>query len=58
MINKLTISASFGSSTNKANPTIKHILVVTEGFKISLAAGFHSPLTTLVNGVMNPDPFP
>ena len=56
--NRLTKSPNLASSTRRARPTRKHIFVVRDGFISSLAAGFHTPRTSLVIGVMNPDPFP
>ena len=54
----LTKSAIVVSNTHRASPTMKHSLVVTEGLRISFAAGFQSPRTTRVIGVINPEPLP
>ena len=57
-VRNFTKSENFVSITTSANPTRKHNFVVTEAFIISFASGFHTPRTTLVKGVMQPDPFP
>ena len=55
---KLTKSANFESSVRSAKATKKQSFVVVEGFIISWPAGFHTPRTNRVNGVMKPDPLP
>ena len=55
---KLTKSANFESSVRSAKATKKQSFVVVEGFIISWPAGFHTPRTNRVMGVMNPDPLP